>query len=217
VAGKRWAFEGLLCEMVAREFAATGYYGPLVAALREQQKFEKHRALANPDRREAALARRNAGYLAAFMRAAGVEKDRLLSVTLRAEVVPLVRRGLLSDLGDAAEAIHDSIGRAGYDRAAGWYAKPLRRLDAARALLDRIGWEPPDRQKAVTLCLDGPSHRATLVRGVGKELDHVVGRTEDPDVSDATRARAEANRVQLEKLLAAIGDEEPPLAPGSAG
>ncbi len=211
---KHWAFEGLLCEMVAREFTATGCYGPLVAALRERQEFERRRAIGNSDRREAALARRNAGYLAAFMRAAGVEEGRLVSVTLRTEVVPLVRRGLLGDLGGAAKAIHDTIGRTGRDAAAGWYAEPLHRLDSARALLDRIGWEPPDRQAAVTLYLDGPSHRAALARGVKKERDCEIGRAEDPDLSGEARMRAAANGALLEKLLVALGDEGPPLAPG---
>jgi hypothetical protein len=37
---------------------------------------------------------------------------------------------LLGELGDTAGEINETVGRAGYDEAAEWYAEPLRRQDA---------------------------------------------------------------------------------------
>jgi hypothetical protein len=154
----------LLCEMVAREFAVTGRYGPLVVAFRERKEFERQRAIGSDDRRDAARARLNIGRLASFMRAAGVEEGYLVMVTIPAEAVALVRGGLLGELGDAAGDIHDAIGRKGYDKRASRYGEPLKHQDATRALLERVGWENVETPRLVTIYLDVREHREALVR-----------------------------------------------------
>ncbi len=205
----------LLCEMVAREFAVTGRYGPLVAGFREREEFEMQRVIGSGDRRDAARARRNIGRLASFMKAAGVEEGYLVMVTIPAEAVALVRLGLLGELGDAAGNIHDAIGRKGYDERAAWYAEPLKRQDATRVLLDRVGWENVERPRLVTIYLDVREHREALVRALRNERDSQIGRAEDPDIPDGIRATAEGSRALLEKLLAAIGGERVCVAPGT--
>jgi hypothetical protein len=205
----------LLCEMVAREFAVAGCYGPLVAAFRERKEFEKQRAIGSDDRRDAARARLNIGRLASFMRAAGVEEGYLVMVTIPAQAVALVRVGLLGELGNVAGDIHDAIGRKGYDERAAWYAEPLKRQDATRALLDCVGWENVETPRLVTIYLDVREHREALVRALRSERDSQIGRAEDPDIPDGLRARAAGDRALLEKLLAAIGGEQGCVSPAT--
>lgn len=78
----------------------------------------------------------------------------VVSVELPAEAVALVRFGLLGDLGEAAWEIGEAVGRAGYDQAAEWYAEPLKRQDAVRALLNAIGWENVEEPRPVRVYLD---------------------------------------------------------------
>jgi hypothetical protein len=202
--------EGMLCEMVAREFKTTGCYGPLVTALRERQEFERQRAVESDDRYETARARRNIGHLAGFMRAAGVSEDGLVAATVPAAAVGLVRSGLLCDLGTLAAEIRSAIEQASYDKMAGL----LRRQDATRALLDRIAWEAPERQRLVTVYLDAPEHRQALARGLHNALERQRRRADDPDITEDAKMAAEDDRALLGKLLSAIGEPPLRLAPG---
>ncbi len=125
------------------------------------------------------------------MVAAGVHEEGVVSVTLSAEAVPLVRSGSLSELGRTVGEIQDATIRRGQPFR--WaYREPLGRVDATRALLDEIGWDDVEKQQPVRVYLD--IHRDAVLCAVRRECDSQTGRAEDPDTPAEARARAEASR-----------------------
>ena len=198
---------------VLREIVECGYGAGIVTALREWQDLERQIARWSGDPKQNHVARRNIRRIKAFMLSAGVDDRSVVSVALPSEAVALVRLGLLGELGEAAWEISEAVGRAGYDQAAKWYAEPLKRQDAVRALLDAMGWENVEEQRPVTVYLD--VHRDALVRAMRNSLDDQRTRAMHPDTPEEERATAEASCALLEKLLAAIGGQA--RRPGSAG
>ena len=147
---------------VLREIVECGYGAGIVTALREWQDLECQIASWSGDAKQNHVARRNIRRIKAFMLSAGVDDRSVVSVALPAEAVALVRLGLLGELGETAWEISEAIGRAGYDEAAEWYAEPLKRQDAVRALLNAMGWENVEEPRPVMVYLD--VHRDALVR-----------------------------------------------------
>ena len=123
---------------VLREIVECGYGAGIVTALREWQDLECQISIWSGDAKQNHVARRNIRRIKAFMLSAGVDDRSVVSVSLPSEAVALVRLGLLGELGETAGEISEAIGRAGYDEAAEWYAGPLKRQDAARALLNAM-------------------------------------------------------------------------------
>ncbi len=198
---------------VLREIVECGDGAGIVTALREWQDLERQIARWSGDPKQNHVARGNIRRIEAFMLSAGVDDRSVVSVSLPSEAVALVRLGLLGELGEVAGEISEAIGRAGYDEAAEWYAGPLKRQDAVRALLDAMGWENVEEQRPVTVYLD--VHRDALVRAMRNSLDHERTRAMHPDTPEEERAMAEANCALLEKLLAATGGQT--RRPGNAG
>ncbi len=190
---------------VLREIVECGYGAGIVTALRGWQDLECQIAIWSGDAKQNHVARRNIRRIKAFMLSAGVDDRSVVSVEFPAEAVALVRFGLLGELGEAAWEIGEAVGRAGYDQAAEWYAEPLKRQDAVRALLDAIGWENVEEQRPVTVYLD--VHRDALLRALRISLDQQLMCAGDSDAPVEQRAMAEASRALLEKLIAAIGDQ----------
>jgi hypothetical protein len=187
---------------VLREIVECGHGSGIVTALRDRLELERQSIGSKVPGR---VARRNVRLIQAFLKNAGVDDGSVVAVTLHAKAVTLVRLGLLGELGNAAEAINEAIGREGYDKAAEWYAEQLKRQDATRALLDAMGWENVENPRPVTVYLD--VHRDALLHAIRNNLDQQITVAGHPDMSDEKRAAAEASRALLEKLLAAIGGE----------
>lgn len=191
---------------VLREMVECGQGAAIVGALREREAFERLRVIESDDPEQRRRGRRNLRRIWAFLASVGADKsDGVIAVTIPSRAVALVRSGLLGELRDVAGEISDAVGSAGSDEAAERYTEPLRRQDSARALLDVVGWEKVEKPRPVAVYLD--IHREALLRAARRDLDHYSGRAEDPDVSDETRARAEADGALLEKLIAAVGGE----------
>ncbi len=198
---------------VLREIVECGYGAGIVTALREWQDLECQISIWSGDAKQNHVARRNIRRIKAFMLSAGVDDRSVVSVSLPSEAVALVRLGLLGELGETAGEISEAIGRAGYDEAAEWYAGPLKRQDAARALLNAMGWENVEEPRPVMVYLD--VHRDALVRAMRNSHDDQRTRAMHPDTQEEERAAAEASCALLEKLLAAIGGQARRL--GNAG
>jgi hypothetical protein len=191
---------------VLREMVECGQGAAVVGALREREAFERLRVVESDDPEECRRGRINLRRIWAFLASVGADKrDGVFAVTIPAAAVALVRCGLLGELQDMAGEISDAVGSAGYDEAPERYTEPLKRQDDARALLDVVGWEKVENPRPAAVYLD--IHRETLLRAARRDLDHYAGRAADPDASDETRARAEADGALLEKLIAAIGGE----------
>jgi len=125
------------------------------------------------------------------------------AATIPAETVALVRSGSFAELFVAAEEIAGAQLDAGYEEAAEWYAEPLRRLDAARALLAEVGWERVAEPVPVTIDLD--THRGALLRAARTDLERQKRLVNESAASDETRASAAAGRALLEELIEAVG------------
>lgn len=138
-----------------------------------------------------------------FLSDAGLEGGGIF--TIPAETVARIRSGLFDELQHATGEVFDAIGHKGYEEAAGQYVEPLRRQDAARALLDVVGWEIIAEPVPVVIDLD--AHRDVLVSAAEHDLDFQIDRSEYDGASEEERAAARTFRALLESLLSEIGGE----------
>lgn len=179
----------------------------LTAALRGRQKFEQYMMKVDSGTPDGAKqyrdARRYIRQIEAFLSTAVLEGGGVF--TIPAETVARVRSGLYDELQDSMGEVYDAIGVSGYEEAAEQYVEPFSRQDAARTLLDVVGWEIIEKPVPVAIDLD--THRDVLVRAAQQDLDFQILRSGDADASDEQRAAARTNRALLENLLAAIGGE----------
>jgi hypothetical protein len=187
------------------ELRSQAHREALTTALRERREFEQYMMKVDSGTPDGAKqyreARRYIRQIEAFLSTAGLDEGGGV-LTIPAETVALVRSGLLGELGDTGGDISDAVALAGYDRAAERYAKPLKRLDATRALLDIVSWEVIETPAPVTIDLD--TYQDALLDAAHNDLDHQTGQAEDPDISDEARMTAEASEALLENLIAAI-------------
>jgi hypothetical protein len=109
------------------------------------------------------------------------------TLTVPAQVVTFVRSALHTELGSAAEALAGVVERRGHEDHPEWFAEPLQRHDATRALLDVIGWGNTDQtgDVRVDLC----THRETLTAAL--DVAMCVG---DEELAEAKRVDAESRK-----------------------
>jgi transcriptional regulator with XRE-family HTH domain len=195
---------------VLREIVECGHGDGIVTALRDWRELEI-RSVGEPVPNR--VVRRNVRLIQTFLVSAGMDDRSGIALSLSARAVALVRFGLLSELSKTAREVREALSRRGYDEDAERYVAPLGRQDAARALLEVVGWENVERSRPVTVYLD--VHRNTLVRAMRNSLNHEKTRAMNPDTSKEERVAAEASWTLLEKLLAAIGGQA--WRPSSAG
>jgi hypothetical protein len=69
------------------------------------------------------------------------------------EIVPYLRRGLFGEWGFAAEDISSRALQFGSGARSNFYREPLKVFDAARALIDEIGWRDKRSQTDVEINL----------------------------------------------------------------
>jgi hypothetical protein len=89
-------------------------------------------------------------------------------LTVPAEMVGLLREGLHSEIEAAVHLIAPVVEAPGREEHPERYQAPLARLDAARALLDLVGWStagPP-----VDVRVDLRQHHRSLLRALRSEL-----------------------------------------------
>ncbi len=120
-----------------------------------------------------------------------------------AEIVGHLRCGLHMELGHAAEEIATLSTLRDRESYPGWYAEPLQQLDAARALLDAVGWNTIDNPKPVEIEVD--RHRPILVAALICLLEIESDLVDvDPSFEGAVRQRRRASRAvrEIESFLA---------------
>lgn len=89
-------------------------------------------------------------------------------LTVPAEMVGLLREGLHSEIEAAAHLIAPVVEAPGREEHPERYRAPLARLDAARALLDLVGWSTAD--PPVDVRVDLRPHHRSLLRALRSEL-----------------------------------------------
>ncbi|HSZ69157.1 MAG TPA: hypothetical protein VK756_02230 [Solirubrobacteraceae bacterium] len=139
-----------------------------------------------------------------FLQGASVQPPPgLLALTLPGGLIVLLRRGLLRELASAAREVTQAAARGGYERDAARYLGPLGRLDTIRGLLGLLGWESqPGEPEPVTVYLD--QYRGVLLGAARNEHANQTRRARRA-CSKQARAKAQASRALLERLLEAIG------------
>jgi hypothetical protein len=105
-------------------------------------------------------------------------------VAVPAHLVGPLRSGLHSALGDAAEAIAQSVSGANRERHPERYQKPLVHFDQARAVLNLIGWSKVEQ--ATDVHIDLCEHGQAVLAGLRVAM--IVGTT---DLEEAERVDAE--------------------------
>jgi hypothetical protein len=125
------------------------------------------------------------------------------TLTVPAEIAGHLRCGLHMELGHAAEEIATLSTLRDRESYPDWYAEPLQQLDAARALLDAVGWSLTDSPEPVEIDLD--QHRPILVAALTGLLEIERDLVDvDPSFEGAERQRKRASRAvrEIEGFLA---------------
>jgi hypothetical protein len=138
------------------------------------------------------------------------EPTMSITLTVPAEIVRHLRCGLHMELGHAPEEIATLSTLRDRETYPDWYAEPLQQLDAARALLDAVGWSTTDNPKPVEIEVD--QHRPILVAAliclleIERDLSDV-----DPSFEGAERQRRRASRAvrEIESFLADYDLQQP--------
>lgn len=76
------------------------------------------------------------------------------TILIPAELVPLLRTALMSEIGNPADAISEASMAPKRTRHPERFMRPLRELDEYRAALDAVGWSDPEQEQPVQLDLD---------------------------------------------------------------
>jgi hypothetical protein len=127
-------------------------------------------------------------------------------LTVPAEMVGLLREGLHSEIEAAVQLIAPVVEAPDREQHPERYRAPLARLDAARALLDLVGWGTPDPPADVRVDL-GEHHRA-LLRALRSELlveEEALGGGQESGPRDAAERRGIAERAEaLRELISTV-------------
>ena len=125
------------------------------------------------------------------------------TLTVPAEIVGHLRCGLHMELGHAAGEIATLSTLRDRESYPDWYTEPLQQLDAARALLDAVGWSLTDSPDSVEIDLDrhGPILVTALVGLLEIERDLMEV---DLSFEGAEQQRTRASRAvrEIESFLA---------------
>jgi hypothetical protein len=118
------------------------------------------------------------------------------TVVIPAEVVNLLRDGLRSQIAVSAQDI-SSAEEAPEDRCyPERYQKPLRSLDALRALMEEIGWSTPPSELKVDL----DTHAWALTAALQDQVSEHAAVLREPDPHDEQRAAIPRNINALSSL-----------------
>jgi hypothetical protein len=177
----------------------------LTTALRKRLELEQYMTKVNRSTTDGAKqyreAQRYIRQIETFLSTAGLEDGGGI-FTIPAETVARVRSGLYDELHNATGEVYEMTEMAGYEKAAEQYVEPFTRQDAARALLNVVGWEIIEEPVPVAIDLD--AHQDVLMRAAQQDLDFQIWQSEDTNTREERRATARTNRALIEDLLMAI-------------
>jgi hypothetical protein len=126
------------------------------------------------------------------------------TITIRAELVSLVRSGAYLTLNTGAAAIVSLVEGCDRETDADRYVAPFALLDGGRILLRAIGWTDPCEPYAVDV--DG-EHRPALLAALSEQAEAERGLAEDQEASLGERAEAKVRAGQLADFIARVEEE----------
>lgn len=125
------------------------------------------------------------------------------TITVPAQLVGVLRNGLHSEIGNAAESLAQVAGQADREQHPEWYREPIEYLDRTRALLDLIGWSATSPSDEVRV--DLREHRETVLDGL--DVAMIVGEAdlkeaEKVDVERAARGEEPIHEATTQRVFA---------------
>jgi hypothetical protein len=125
-----------------------------------------------------------------------------VNLTIPAELIPDVREGLFSLLGDAAEAILHALEQPESQRRREWFAADREQLRCVFALLDLTGWDAAPEAGAVPV--DLREHGGTLRHALDGYLPLLEDQEREADLNDRRRA-AEGKAPRRAEIVSRAG------------
>jgi len=135
------------------------------------------------------------------------------TITIPAELVGLVRGSAYWELHGAIEDAHDPAAELERENPGSLeqFMVLMARMDAARALLDRLSWTTSSAQEAIEIDLH--QYHPALQAALATQLDSDEGYLETTPEGAPGRAAAAGRMETVNRLLDEIGE----LAPGATG
>ncbi len=108
------------------------------------------------------------------------------TLTIPANVVPDVRDGLLSLIGNATEQFEEILLSSGRDRHPDWYMPARQMLEEVFTLLDHIGWSSaaPPREIEIDVSKHGPR----VTEALEAALSGLADQLQEANINDQRRA-----------------------------
>lgn len=98
-----------------------------------------------------------------------------------------VRDGLSLEIGKALDELGHLLDHPDREQHEDWFEEDRRRLEAAFALVDRVGWGPGESEDEVTI--DLPGQGRLLKRVIEAQMPSLRDLLAEVDLSDAWRAQ----------------------------
>jgi hypothetical protein len=127
-----------------------------------------------------------------------MEEPMSTTLTIPADIVPDVREGVLSLMGDATEQIDRAVIRPGRELHPEWFEQGRRQLEQVFALLDLVGWASDSAPHPITL--DLREHGLTLKEAAEHHVSFLTDRGREPAGTD--RRHEESSQRQRNQEIA---------------
>lgn len=108
------------------------------------------------------------------------------TLMIPANVVPDVRDGLLSLIGNATEQFEEILLSGERDRHPNWYVPARQMLEEVFALLDHVGWSSAASRREIEI--DVSKHGARIVEAIEVALSGLADQLQEADINDQRRA-----------------------------
>jgi len=117
-------------------------------------------------------------------------------IAVQAGAIGLLREGLIDQIALSAQQIAQADELAGSRERPELYRRPLRQIDALRALIEQIGWEGEPAEEAVDLAI----HGWALTQAICSQATAIADMLAEVEHDDQTR-REQNLAPQLPNLL----------------
>lgn len=124
-------------------------------------------------------------------------KMRHNTITVPADLLPLLRSGAQIQAGRAAQAFAQASERVGREQNSAWFLEPRELMERYNALLDATGWSERLNEHDVKLNRD--SHAHALTRSL--EEQHTIERNRRTDSDCTGKRKATKNMRKITRFM----------------
>jgi hypothetical protein len=120
------------------------------------------------------------------------------TLTIPADVVPDVRDGLLSLIGNATEQFEELLLSGDRDRRPDWYVPVRQMLEGVFALLDHVGWSSAGPRREIEI--DVSKHGLRIMEAIEAGLSGLADQLDEADINDQ-RCATEGLPLKKQQLI----------------